>query len=145
MVAAMGTYYFVSGHIPGAEETFYYVLFISGALVLITNFCSNIYLLERYYPDTRIEKNFLVLIAVMMSLSSLIITFLTLSYFYIFYDAFLSEEALSYPNNYSRIIVLLFGAALVISYFILWMQVALKKSIQRNFSSVFHNFLESAD
>jgi len=142
-VTAVGTYFFAGSRNPETSDVLYFVMFAAGGLALVANYSVNIYLLERCYPDAELTRRFTMLIAVVLSVSSVTIGFLTLSYAVEFYDTVISTRYNQHFFNRQRIIAVSFGMILLLSYYIFWMQVALRKTIQRNRQRLYSAFLES--
>lgn len=137
------TYFFFNNNSISATEFFYFFLFIAAGVVLITNYSINIFLLERYYPDSEISKAFGMLMAIVLSLSSVTIAFLTLSVIVEIYNAFNSPYLRQRLLSRTILVGSGFGMILLISYYIFWMQVALRKTIQRNRQKIYTAFLDS--
>ncbi len=141
-ITAMGIFYFTDGPSNTAADTFYFILFVTAAAILTTNYCSNIYLLDKYYPDGLVLQGFLILIKIVLFLNSLVITFLTLTYSFVFYDTFIRFQTRNGFPDKTQIVVLLFGMILLIAYYLTWQQVALRRLIQKNHNKIFNAFLE---
>lgn len=137
------TYFFFVNNRISATEFLYFILFVSGALILVTNYSINIFLLERYYPDNEISKRFAMLITIVLSLSSVTIAFLTLIYTVEIYTAFQSPYFRQRLLPRAIVVASAFGMILLISYYIFWMQVALRKTIQKNRQKLYTAFLDS--
>jgi len=142
-ITAVGTYFFAGSRNPETSDVLYFAMFAAGGLALIANYSINIYLLERYYPEAELPRKMTMLIAVILSVSSVTIGFLTLSYAVEFYDTVISTRYNQRFFNRQRVVALCFGMVLLISYYIFWMQVALRKTIQRNRQRLYSAFLES--
>jgi magnesium-transporting ATPase (P-type) len=142
-ITAMGIFYFTDGPANTAQDTFYFILFAICSVILLTNYCSNIYLLEKYYPDGLVMQGYLVITKLVMFLTSLVITFLTLTYSFVFYDSFILTRRRDQFLDKTQLVVLFFGMILLIAYYLTWQQVALRRLIQKNHAKIVNAFLES--
>ncbi len=141
-ITGAGTYFFVVGNSSGSD-VFEYLVFILGGLALICNFSVNIFLLERYYPDGELQKPMLIFISMSLLFSSITIAFLSIIYAVEFHDTVISPRYNDDSLNRAVIFSLSFGMILLITYYVIWMQVALRKTINRNRRSLYSSFLES--
>jgi cytochrome bd-type quinol oxidase subunit 2 len=128
--------------ISGAQ-VFYYLLMMACAGVLLTNYCSNLYLLEKCYPDSGISSSYRILIGLSLFFSSIIIAFLTLTFAYLLHDVITEKNPADSYTTRRHVVTAAFGTILLISYYVTWQQVALRKTIQRNHRRVYNAFLES--
>ena len=141
-ITGLGTYFFIGSSLNSAD-IFYFIIFATGGLVLIMNYSVNIFLLERYYPDGELPGSLLMFITIVLSLSCLTIGFLTLVFAVEFYDVVLAPRYNRALFSRAGIFSLLSGMILLITYYIFWMQVALRKTIKRNRQTLYSAFLES--
>jgi hypothetical protein len=141
-ITGLGTYFFMGSSLNSAD-IFYFIIFATGGLVLIMNYSVNIFLLERYYPDGELPASLLMFITVVLSLSCLAIGFLTLVFAVEFYDVVLAPQYNKVLFSRARIFSFVSGMILLITYYIFWMQVALRKTIKRNRHTLYSAFLES--
>jgi hypothetical protein len=109
---------------------------------LICNFCSNLYLLEKQYPDGALSNNYLGIFALLLFFAGLVVTFLTIAYTFVLYDIFLAPATDPIYIDRTRVFVLMLGTILLIAYYVLWMQVALKRIIRRNHARIYTAFLQ---
>ena len=142
-ITATGTYFFIGSRHSDSSDVFYFILFAAGGLALVANYSINIYLLERYYPEMELPGRMTMLIAIVLSVSCVTIGFLTLTYLFEFYDMVIATKYTRGFFNRTRIIAMSFGMILLLTYYIFWMQVALRKTIQRNHRQLYSAFLES--
>jgi hypothetical protein len=137
------TYFFFSNNSISATEFFYFFLFAASGLVLITNYGINIFLLERYYPDHELPGGFTMFMAIILSLSSVTIAFLTLVYVVEIYNVFGSLYSRERLVTRAVLVGGAFGMILLISYYVFWMQVVLRRTIQRNRQKLYTAFLDA--
>ena len=142
-VAAFTSFDLLEGRQTGSDVAFHYFLILTAAAAFITNSCSNIYLLEKYYPDGHLPGPYLKLIALALFLSSIVITLMTLGYAQLLYDILAGNSDKDDFSLRSRIITAAFGMILLITYYVTWQQVALRRIIQRNHRRLYNAFLES--
>lgn len=126
-----------------AEVAFFYFLALASAVILLTNYCSNLYLLERCYPHGEISGSYRWLIGIILFLTSMIIAFLTLTFAYLVHDVINENIQSDMYTTRTHIITAVFGMILLIIYYVTWQQVALRKTIQRNRRRLYNAFLES--
>jgi len=142
-IMGFGTFHFIKDNQPTPAEIFYFIAFALGGIALIANHCSNIYLLEKFYPNEELSRNHLLVISFILLSACLIIGFLTITYLITFFEAVVyaikTDKILTRPV----IAAFLFGMILLLCYYIFWMQVALRKTIQRNHAGFYASFPES--
>jgi hypothetical protein len=137
------TYYFWGESTWAADEIFYFFLFVAGGIVLMANYSLNIYQLERYYPAEEPTEHVQVLIAIVLFVSCLVISLITILWCTELFGV-LNGPVYDEPVfTRARIVALAFGMILLVAYYVLWMQVALRKTIRRNHIAVYTKFLES--
>jgi hypothetical protein len=141
-ITGVGTYFFIGSNLNSAD-VFYFIIFTIGGLVLITNYSINIFLLERYYPDGELPASLLTFNTIVLLLSCLAVGFLTLVFAVEFYDVVLAPKYTRGLFSRAGIFSLISGMILLITYYIFWMQVALRRTIRRNRQSLYSAFLES--
>jgi fumarate reductase subunit D len=141
-ITGVGTYFFIGSNLNSAD-VFYFIIFAAGGLVLIINYSINIFLLERYYPDGELPASLLMLNTIVLLLSCLTVGFLTLVFAVEFYDVVLAPKYNRGLFSRAGMFSLLFGMILLTTYYIFWMQVALRKTIRRNRQSLYSAFLDS--
>lgn len=140
-ITGVGTYFFIGSSLNSAD-VFYFIIFAAGGLVLILNYSINIFLLERYYPDGELPGSLLMLNTIILLLSCLAVAFLTLVFAVEFYDIVLAPRYSRGLFSRAGMFSLLFGMILLTTYYIFWMQVALRKTIRRNRQRLYSAFLE---
>jgi sterol desaturase/sphingolipid hydroxylase (fatty acid hydroxylase superfamily) len=142
-IFGFGTFHFIKDNQPTSAEVIYYLAFAIGSMALITNYCSNIYLLEKFYPNEEMSKNHLLIISFILLSACLIIGFLTITYIITFFDAVVYAVKTDKLFTRTVIVAFLFGMILLLCYYIFWMQVALRRTIQRNYATLFSMFPET--
>jgi hypothetical protein len=141
-ITGLGTYFFIGASLNSAD-IFYFFIFATGGLVLIMNYSVNIFILERYYPDGELPASLQMFISIVLSLSCLTIGFLTLVFAVEFYDVVLAPKYNRVLLSRAGVFSFSSGMILLITYYIFWMQVALRKTIKRNRQILYSAFLES--
>ncbi|MHA4845559.1 hypothetical protein ACX0G7_15400 [Flavitalea antarctica] len=140
-ITGVGTYFFIGSSLNSAD-VFYFIIFAAGGLVLILNYSINIFLLERYYPDGELPGSLLMWNTIILLLSCLAVGFLTLVFAVEFYDIVLAPRYSRGLFSRAGMFSLLFGMILLTTYYIFWMQVALRKTIRRNRQRLYSAFLD---
>jgi hypothetical protein len=136
-------YFFARIGNRSAADIGYFIVFVLGGTMLIANYAFNINLLERYYPDGELNRITQIWMTVVLVSCCFIIGGLTLLWLVDISDM-LNEPP---PNDIffsrPRVVVMLVGMILLIAYYVFWMQVALRKTIQRNRRAIYSAFLDS--
>lgn len=119
----------------------YWVAFITIA-ILMANSIINLVILEKYYPEKLPGKKLVISSKILLGFTLLLLLLMAISAGFAFYEEFIAgpvDEEDTY--HVVKTLLLVYMLAIITGVYISWLQVALRKTIRRNFEMGIASFL----
>jgi hypothetical protein len=127
-------------HFSGIEEVLGFLLAVIAFGIFVANGLSNLYLVEKFYPDQlppRTTSRFNLTMYVLMIIVSSV---LTIAMFAILFQAFDSYDS---DITFSIVALVILGSLVVTSIPLWFLQAGLRSTLKRNYYTTFDQFLEN--